>query len=123
MTAIFIAPRVPLTDGNGVCNPIWYRFFSGLFNISGDGATSDATAFEVAPASQFDSLAPLLELKGGDQSPVAQGFVITPDDVNPVAQSFFFSADDVLPLIGSLRDEIAVLRSQIDDIRKGGLVT
>lgn len=32
MTSLFIPPRVPLADpASGICNPIWYRFFSDMF--------------------------------------------------------------------------------------------
>lgn len=41
MTALFIAPRVPISDpASGLCNPIWYRFFSDLFGSLGGGGGS-----------------------------------------------------------------------------------
>lgn len=124
MTALYIGAREPVVDPRtGVCTPIWYRFFSSMFSTSGDGAVSDADAPEIAP-----SLASLLASVGGsshsdsDVAPASQQYISVVDDLSPNAQQYFITLDDVLPVISSLRDEIAGLRSQIDDIRKAGVV-
>lgn len=105
MTALFIAPRVPLVDlKTGLCNPIWYRFFTDFFTTNGVGTVIDANAFELYPASQLDSVAALLPKEGGDLSPA----VMVPPDVD----------DDVSPQVNVL-ELIAALQAQIDDLKKG----
>ena len=93
MTATFIAPRVPLVDPRtGLCNPIWYRFFTEAFNVSADTSVGETDSFSIAPP------------------------------VTIADPSTFYSAADMLPLIGALRDEIAWLRGQLDDVRRGLVV-
>lgn len=109
MTAIYIAPRVPLVDPRtGLVEPIWYRFFSSLFNTDGEGAVDEAALVAPSAGSVSDQFLTLLDQGGGDQS--------------PAAQNYFFAADDVLPMFGMLRDEIAMLRAELNDIKQGGPV-
>lgn len=106
MSALFIAPRVPLVDvKTGICNPIWYRFFTDFFTTNGIGTVVDANAFEVSPASQVDSFSALIPQGGGDLSPA----VMVPPDVD----------DDLTPPMSSMLDLIAGLQAQIDDLKKG----
>jgi hypothetical protein len=109
MTALFIAPRVPLVDPKtGICNPIWYRFFTDFFTTNGVGTVIDANAFEVFPLSQVDAFSALLPKEGGDLSPAA----FVPPDVD----------DDVNPTVTHLLDLISALQTQVDDIKKGLMV-
>lgn len=105
MTALFIAPRVPLVDPNtGLCTPIWYRFLSDFFTTNGATTVIDENAFEVFPMTQVDSFSALIPQEGGDLSPVPMGFVAAADDVAP--------RDDLIGMI-------AALQTQIDDLKKG----
>ena len=119
MTALYVAPRVPLVDLNtGLASPIWYRLFEQLFNMAGVGGVTDAEAFSISPMPP--DLATIAQfVRQDDVSPPPQQFPVFPDDVSPPAQSFFFSADDVMPVIAGLQAEVAGLRAEIDDLRKG----
>lgn len=109
MTALYIGARVPVVDPRtGIANPIWYRFLSSLFSTAGDGAVSDTNSFEIAPTAENSALDAIHQISS------------TVDFQQPAASpQYFLSADDVLPLISSLRDEIAMLRSQLNDIQQG----
>ena len=121
MTARFIAPRVPVVDAQGIANPIWYRFFSDLFSNAGTGSVSNSEAFDVSPmqdyaAAQFYSLAvadPLL--------PVAQAAAPFADPLIPASPSAAPFPDDLSPSLHWVLAEIAMLRAEIDDLRKGTL--
>lgn len=122
MTAIYIAPRVPVVDPQtGICDPVWYRFFSMLFQTVGDGVLTDEMAFEASPSIQTDSLLTQVNQLTDDVRPAGQTFVALSDDVAPPSQSVFFSADDAVPAISALLDQVAMLRAEIDDLRKGTL--
>ena len=119
MTALYVAPRVPLVDlQTGLANPIWYRLFEQLFNMAGAGAATDAEAFTLMPAQQ-DTTAFVQLARQDDLRPAPMQFPAIPDDLSPTPQSFFFAADDVMPVIAALQAEVAGLRAEIDDLRKG----
>ena len=119
MTALYVAPRVPLVDlQTGLANPIWYRLFEQLFNMAGAGATTDAASFALMPAQQ-DTSAFVQFARQDDLRPAPMQFPAIPDDLSPTPQSFFFAADDVMPVIAALQAEVAGLRAEIDDLRKG----
>ena len=127
------APRVPLVDlQTGLANPIWYRLFEQLFNMAGVGGVPTAEAFSIMPAqpdlatvAQFvrqDDVSPLpaqFPAFPDDVWPTPAQFPMPPDDVTPQAQGIFFAADDVMPVIAALQAEVAGLRAEIDDLRKG----
>ena len=136
MTALYVAPRVPLVDLNtGLANPIWYRLFEQLFNMAGIGGVTDADAFSIMPAQLDPSTVAALFVRQDDVTPTPAQFPALandvtpspapfpgfPDDVTPQAQGFFFAADDVMPVIAALQAEVAGLRAEIDDLRKGTL--
>lgn len=52
MSARFVGSRVPLVDlKTGLCAPIWYRFFEGMFETGSTGGTvPDTDGFLVSPA-------------------------------------------------------------------------
>ena len=92
MSALYLAPRVPLIDvRTGCATAIFYRFLTDFFATNGAGATLDSNAFEILPTSQLDSLSALL--------PQA-----LPDNLGPTS--------DVAALIANLQ-------AQIDDLKKG----
>lgn len=122
MTALYVAPRVPLVDQNGICNPIWYRLFEQLFSTAGAGGVANTAAFEVAPSGEADAaLWTALQAIGDDVAPVPQSFTVVSDDVSPLWQVPAVPDDNLAPDYSALRAEIAALRAEIDDLRKGTL--
>ena len=98
MSATFIGARVPLIDpGTGIATPIFYRLLQGFFNTTGTTASTNTDAFEIAP------LGPTV---------VAQA----------LAAAVATTENNVTPALGSLQAEVAMLRAEVDDLRKG-LVT
>ena len=121
MTALYVAPRVPLVDlQTGLANPIWYRLFEQLFNMAGVGGVSDAEAFSIMPM-QPDLATVAQFVRQDDVAPLPAQFPALANDVTPLAQGIFFAADDVMPVIVGLQAEVAGLRAEIDDLRKGTL--
>lgn len=106
MTALFVAPRVPLVDPKtGIINPIWYRLFEQLFSTAGVGSVPDSSAFDVSPSINPDQIMTALEQIGNDLSPSFPEQKQTEDDVSP--------------MVSALAAEVAALRALVDDIRKG----
>ena len=119
MTAIFIAPRVPMVDpATGIPTPIWYRALTDLFRTYGDGGVSDTEAFLLYPNSESDSLTALLNQGGGDLLPVAGVAAPADDDLSPVSFQTVSAPDDLAP-VPDFAGMIANLQAQIDDLRKG----
>jgi len=119
MTAIYIAPRVPVVDpATGICDPIWYRFFSSLFSSVGIGGVSNAEAALLFPMDTSDSLTALLNQGGGDLLPVAGVAAPAVDDLSPVSFQTVSAPDDLAPTPDYI-GMIANLQAQIDDLRKG----
>jgi hypothetical protein len=119
MTAIYIAPRVPVVDPKtGICEPIWYRFFTSLFSNVNNGAVSDQEAFLLYPRGESDSITGLLNQGGGDLLPVAGVAVPADDDLSPVSFQTVSAPDDLAP-VPDFAGMIANLQAQIDDLRKG----
>lgn len=120
MTVRFVAQRVPLVDPKtGIISREWYLLFQQLFNFS--TGVDDNLINLIAPASNPDVINSAL-FALADQlsvSPVSISATPSEDDVVPVAQNLYFSADDVLPLIWGLNDQIAMLRSEVNDLRQG----
>jgi hypothetical protein len=119
MTALYLAPRVPLIDvRTGCATTIFYRFLTEFFATNGAGATLDANAFEVLPSAQVDSFSALLPQEGGDLSPVPMLAPIQSDDVSPPWIQQQALPDDLSPAYDMLA-MIASLQAQIDDLKKG----
>jgi len=119
MTAIYVAPRVPLVDPQtGICEPIWYRFFTAQFGATNTGGVADNEAALLYPGGQSDTMTALLNQGGGDFLPVAVMAATADDNVSPVSFQTVSAPDDQAPIPDYL-GMIANLQAQIDDLRKG----
>jgi len=121
MTAIYIAPRVPIVDPKtGICEPIWYRFFSRLFAVTDNGGVSDAEASLLYPKGESDSLTALLNQGGGDLLPVAGVAAPADDNLSPVSFQTVSAPDDLAPF-PDVAGLIAAVQKQIAALPTGGL--
>lgn len=111
MAVKFVPPRVPLVDvRTGQITREWFLLFQSVFDLSGSGSVPNDELTSLAPASSLDQFLSLIAAQsiGSDQA--------------PPAFSMTMPADNVSPEIGALRDEVAMLRKELDDLRKGVVV-
>lgn len=120
----YVPPRLPLINlSDGTATREFYLFLQQLFSSTTGIDISDIDL--VAPVSNSDAIGAQLSDLAAQFAlmPVASALVASSvsDDVSPAAQQFFVSIDDVLPVIGSLRDEVAMLRAEIGSLQQGGV--
>lgn len=120
MSVRYVPPRVPISDPRtGMITREWYLFLVGL---QGDTGLDEAAALvEPADFGTPYALALISELRSSVETlPLGEPARMTQtDDLSPPTPPIFVALDDVLPVIGSLRDEVAMLRRRIDEIAQG----
>lgn len=113
MTVLLVPSRVPLVDpGTGIVSREWYLFFQNFFTTTGEMG-------EAATLIEFLSTAPG---EAASDELVTLSRSLADALLAPVVSDPVKSPDDLSAEIGSLRDEVAMLRRRIDELSQGSIV-
>ena len=112
MTVQYVPQRVPLVDPrNGIITREWYLLFQALFS-TGSSSDNPELITALGPSMSSDFATSAIDDLRDDLS-------VAPAPPQLSAAALGLTVDDLLPVIGALRDEVAFLRTRINDLQQG----
>lgn len=117
MTVKFLPFRQQLVDPDtGFATREFWLFLQDAFDLSGTGAVDESDFALLMPANNSDELFAAISGTGSDLNALSSAVGQLP----PFPPQLV-TVDDLMPIISSLRDEIALLRTQLLGFQQGAI--